>query len=84
MLTVAIDAVAWVLTRMVWIGLRIYQPFRKPDDPSCDMPHPRDYEWTDYHWCEVHKGWAKHHFILWQPERVTTARCFSCGFEATL
>jgi hypothetical protein len=48
------------------------------------MPQPRDYEWTEYHFCEVCRERRKHHFVEWMPERVTTARCFGCGFEGTL
>jgi hypothetical protein len=73
---------AWV--RAIWVGLWFAKPFRKPAETTCNMPQPRDYEWTEYHFCEVCRERRKHHFVEWMPERVVTARCFGCGFEGTL
>jgi hypothetical protein len=72
----------WV--RLIWVGLWLVRPFRKPDDPHCEVPKHRDYEWTETRYCELHGGRFKHHCIEWADEHVVSARCLMCGFEGTL
>ena len=80
MLTIATKA--WV--RLIWAGLWLARPFRKPAETHCEMPKPRQYEWTEVRYCELHQGKFKHHVIEWADEHVISARCLRCHFEATL
>lgn len=77
-----LDLYSRIMCRAIWAARSIF--------PAADDPAPgqawtrRDYEWTAVHECENCGHKAKHSFIEWMPERVVTATCGDCNFEATL
>ena len=77
-----LEGYAAVLVVMIQTMRRIFPP---PNDPLApgNWAH-RDFEWFGGFRCPNCGHRTRHHFVEWLPERVVTAECGSCGFEATL
>jgi hypothetical protein len=72
---------ALAMCQAIWAVRRVFPPANVEPIKNILL---RDFEWTGDHECENCGFKGKHVFIEWLPERVVTATCSHCGFEATL
>lgn len=77
-----LDLYARVMCRAIWAARRIL-PAKDGPLPDIEVAH-RDWEWSGRHVCENCGKGCRHKFVEWLPERIVTATCSRCGFEATL
>lgn len=76
-----LHAYAHLMCHAIWAARRVFPPGNSEPVPNFLR---RDWEWTSPHHCENCGHNGRHRFVEWLPERVVTATCPSCGFEATL
>lgn len=88
MLTMALNAYAWVICRLIWLVTWLAKPWRDTEAVEPLVPNIayRDWEWFQPHRCASCKQKTLHRFVEWieGAERVTTAECNACGHEETL
>lgn len=80
-MTTPVDRLTNALCNVVFLALRVAEPFRKPQLPP--EPHARitrQYEWTEWHICSECDVLTRARFIEWD-DHVTTAECGVCGYE---
>lgn len=84
MLTMALNAYAWIICRLIWGVTKILMPWRTSELVPLEKNHlMRDYEWAEKRDCLRCGNRLFHKMIEWLPDRVVTAEC-PCGHEETL